>query len=189
MFVWSARRAPRMCCFHPRSSIRSMRRSLTSTSVRASMPTTPMSVRCCIRHRGLVGSACGRRAHRRVGTGGAGRGRGGYETIIRIGLAVQPSHFKRGFQAPAPATASAPPRRRGGCCFAGRWRAQDRRRARHCWRLRHGLAQFYYSAARPSASTPRTRQRAGFPRRCWRRRATGAERHHRRAGRLCPRLR
>ena len=50
------------------------------------------------RHRGVVGGARDRRARRRVGPEVLAAVVAGYETIIRIGLAVQPSHFKRGFQ-------------------------------------------------------------------------------------------
>ena len=70
----------------------------------------------------------------------------GYETIIRIGLAVQPSHFKRGFQSTGTCDGSAPRRRRGGCCFAAPIAA---RRIADALGLAggyaSGLAQFYYS--------------------------------------------
>ena len=38
----------------------------------------------------------------------------GYETIIRIGLSMQPGHFRRGFQSTGTATCLAPRRRRDG---------------------------------------------------------------------------
>ena len=98
----------------------------------------------------------------------------GYETTIRIGLAVQPSHFKRGFQSTGTCDGF------GTAAAAGRllFRGEDapRRRSPTRWALPAATPAAWRSstipADRPSASTPRTPPRAASPRRCLRRRAT-----------------
>jgi 2-methylcitrate dehydratase PrpD len=72
----------------------------------------------------------------------------GYETIIRIGLAVQPAHFKRGFQSTGTCDAF------GTAAAAGRLLFRDkdaRRRIQEAIGLAggypSGVAQFYYSGS------------------------------------------
>jgi 2-methylcitrate dehydratase PrpD len=73
---------------------------------------------------------------------------GGYETIIRIGLAMQPGHFKRGFQSTGTCDGFGTAAAAGRLLFAGDGAA---RRIAEAMGLAGGyaggLAQFYYSGA------------------------------------------
>ena len=114
----------------------------------------------------------------------------GYETIIRIGLAVQPSHFKRGFQSTGTCDGFGTAAAAGRLLFRGAdRRAKDRRRAGPCRRLRQrpGAVLLFrrIGQAHPRRARGRGRRRRGAARGGGLQRA---ERHHRRAGRLCPRL-
>ena len=115
----------------------------------------------------------------------------GYETTIRIGLAVQPSHFKRGFQSTGTCDGFGTAAAAGRLLFRGSGcGAQDRRRAR-AWPAATPAA--WRSSIIPAASAKRIHAAhaaeggvaaallaaEGYG---------GPERHHRRAGRLCPRL-
>ena len=137
MSAWSARRGLRMCCSRRTPSIRSTRPSSTSPSARASMPTTPMSAPCCI-----PASRPGRRRSRSPSTP-ARRGRRCWprsspatRPSSASDLRCSPAISSAASRAPAPATGSAPRRRRGGCCFAAPMPRADRRRARARRRLR-----------------------------------------------------
>ena len=111
------------------------------------MPTTPMSAPCCI-----PASRPGRRRSRSPSTP-ARRGR---RCWPRSSPAMRPrsasgSRCSRAIssaasRAPAPATGSAPRRRRDGCCFAARMRrARSPTRSGLAGGYASGLAQFYYS--------------------------------------------
>ncbi len=70
----------------------------------------------------------------------------GYETIIRVGLAVQPSHFKRGFQSTGTCDGFGTAAAAGRLLFPGK----DRRIAEAmglAGGYASGVAQFYYSGA------------------------------------------
>ena len=70
----------------------------------------------------------------------------GYETIIRVGLAVQPSHFKRGFQSTGTCDGFGTAAAAGRLLFPG----TDRRIAEAmglAGGYASGVAQFYYSGA------------------------------------------
>jgi 2-methylcitrate dehydratase PrpD len=72
----------------------------------------------------------------------------GYETIIRIGLAVQPSHFKRGFQSTGTCDGFGTAAAAGRLLFRGK--DSDRRIAEAmglAGGYASGVAQFYYSGA------------------------------------------
>jgi 2-methylcitrate dehydratase PrpD len=72
----------------------------------------------------------------------------GYETIIRIGLAVQPSHFKRGFQSTGTCDGFGTAAAAGRLLFRGK--ETDRRIAEAmglAGGYASGVAQFYYSGA------------------------------------------
>jgi 2-methylcitrate dehydratase PrpD len=72
----------------------------------------------------------------------------GYETIIRIGLAVQPSHFKRGFQSTGTCDGFGTAAAAGRLLFRGK---DAERRIAEAMGLAggyaSGVAQFYYSGA------------------------------------------
>jgi 2-methylcitrate dehydratase PrpD len=72
----------------------------------------------------------------------------GYETIIRIGLAVQPSHFKRGFQSTGTCDGFGTAAAAGRLMFRGK---DAERRIAEAMGLAggyaSGVAQFYYSGA------------------------------------------
>jgi 2-methylcitrate dehydratase PrpD len=72
----------------------------------------------------------------------------GYETIIRIGLSIQPSHFKRGFQSTGTCDGFGTAAAAGRLMFRG---ADAARRIAEAMGLAGGyaggLAQFYYSGA------------------------------------------
>ena len=174
------------------ASIRSTRRSSTSPSVRASTPTTPMSARCCI-----PASRRGRRRWRSPSTP-ARRGRRCWPrwlpatrpssaSVLRCSRAISSAASR----APAPATASAPRRPPGGCCFTARIAAQKIADALGlAGGYASGLAQFYYSGGSAKRIHAAHAAEGGVSAALL---ASGglqrAERHHRRAGRLCPRLR
>ena len=73
----------------------------------------------------------------------------GYETIIRIGLVVQPSHFKRGFQSTGTCDGFGTAAAAGRLLFRGSGRAE--RKIAEALGLAggypSGVAQFYYSGA------------------------------------------
>ena len=142
------------------------------------------------RRRGLVGGARGRRAHRRVGAGGAGRGR----------RRLRDHDPHRACGAAEPFQARLPEHRHlrrvrhrggGGAAVVSRrgCRAEDRRRARARRRLRQRpravLLFGRIGQAHPGGARGRGRRRRGAARGGGLHRA---DRHHRRAGRLCPRL-
>ena len=114
----------------------------------------------------------------------------GYETTIRIGLAVQPSHFKRGFQSTGTCDVFGTAAAAGRLLFRGK---DAERRIAEAMGLAGsyagGVAQFYYSGAsakaHPGRACGRERRRGRAARRAglWR-----SGRHHRRRRRLCPRL-
>jgi 2-methylcitrate dehydratase PrpD len=72
----------------------------------------------------------------------------GYETIIRIGLAVQPAHFRRGFQSTGTCDAFGTAAAAGRLLFRGK---DARRRLQEAIGLAggypSGVAQFYYSGS------------------------------------------
>ena len=113
----------------------------------------------------------------------------GYETIIRIGLAIQPSHFKRGFQSTGTCVAFGTAAAAGRLLFRGeRPSGGSRRRSGLPAATRAASRSSITPARRASASRPRTRRNAASRRRCSPSRVWRPNRHHRRDGRLCPRL-
>jgi len=72
----------------------------------------------------------------------------GYETIIRIGLAMQPGHFKRGFQSTGTCDAFGTAAASGRLLFAGKDREQKIAEAIGlAGSYPSGVAQFYYSGS------------------------------------------
>ena len=150
-------------------SIRSTRPSSTSPSARASMPTTPMWAQCCIpasrpgRPRSPPPSTPALPAPEVLAAVVAG-----YETTIRIGLAVQPSHFKRGFQSTGTCDVFRHRGRRRAALVPWQGcRATHRRGHRACRRLRRGCrAVLLFRRVGASASRLRIRPRAALRPRC-----------------------
>ena len=173
------------------ASIRSTRPSSTSPSVRASTATTPMSAPCCI-----PASRPGRRRWRSPSTP-ARRGRRCWprsspatRRSSASGLRCSPSHFKRGFQSTGTCDGFGTAAAAGRLLFRGKDAAQKIADALgHCRRLRQRpravLLFRRIGQAHPRGARGRGRRRGGAARRAGLQRA---ERHHRRAGRLRPRL-
>ena len=91
----------------------------------------------------------------------------GYETIIRIGLAVQPSHFKRGFQSTGTCDGFGTAAAAGRLLFPAKDAAERIVEALGlAGGYPSGIAQFYFRAPRQSASRRRMRRKAASPRRC-----------------------
>jgi 2-methylcitrate dehydratase PrpD len=87
----------------------------------------------------------------------------GYETTIRIGLAVQPSHFERGFQSTGTCDGFGTAAAAGRLLFRGAGAARGIVEAIGlAGGYPSGIAQFYYSGSRPPM-----RRRAGWRPRCW----------------------
>jgi len=112
------------------------------------------------RRGGMVGGA---RDRRHVGASGPdvlAAVVAGYETTIRIGLAMQPSHFKRGFQSTGTCNVFGTAGRRPATVP----RRDAQQRIQEAIGLAgsypSGVAQFYYSGSSASASRPRTPRRA-----------------------------
>ena len=191
MSVWSARAGTSHVLFSRRNG-QSAARDVPQRHLRFELRRRrhPCRRDAASRHRGLVGGACGRRAHRRVGAGGAGRGRCRLRDHHphRAGGAAQP------FQARLPEHRHLRRLRHGGRRRAAAVSRQGRPRRRSPTRSAlpaatpAGSRSSTIPAARPSASTRRTRPRAGFGGAAGGRGLQRAERHHRRAGRLRPRL-
>ena len=183
--------------FSAERSIRSTRPSSTSPSVRASMPTTPTSARCCI-----PASPPGRRRSRPPSTSAPP----GREVVAGGRRRLRDHHPHRASRcsratssaasrAPAPATCSARRRPPAGCCSAAH---EAERRILAAIGLAgsysSGVAQFYYSGASGKriqaahaaqcgvAAALLTRQRLRRPGRHDRR-------HRRLRARLCGRIR
>ena len=88
----------------------------------------------------------------------------GYEVTIRIGLAVQPGHFKRGFQSTGTCDGFGTAAAAGRLLFSG---TDARQKIADALGLAggyaSGLAQFYYSGDQPSAFTRRMPLKAASP--------------------------
>ena len=90
----------------------------------------------------------------------------GYETIIRIGLAMQPGHFKRGFQSTGTCDVFGTAAAAGRLLFRGPMPSSaSRRRSGSPAATPAGSRSSTIRAPPASASRPRTRRRAASPRR------------------------
>ena len=191
MSAWSARRGPRMCCSR-RTPLNPQHATFLNVTFGSSFDADDTHVGAML-HPGVAAWSAALAVAEHTGASGPevlAAVVAGYETTIRIGLAVQPSHFKRGFQSTGTCDGFGTAAAAGRLLFRGNGcGAQDRRRAGACRRLRQrpGAVLLFrrIGQAHPGGARRRGRRRRGAARGRGLRRA---ERHHRRAGRLCPRL-